>query len=65
MIVKDYVNAGMQSSRQSEVFKSAHSDLVYDKIEDYGLEFDCVIEAKMKEISVIKQINNWHKKEIL
>lgn len=43
-----------------KVNPTAHSDLVYDKIEDYGLEFDCVIEAKMKEIAVVKQIRDWH-----
>jgi len=43
-----------------KVNPTAHSDLVYDKINDYGLEFDCVIEAKMKEIAVVKQIRDWH-----
>jgi len=32
----------------------AHSDLIYDKIPTYGNEFDCVIEAKHKELAVIK-----------
>ena len=31
----------------------AHSDLIYDKIPTYGNEFDCVIEAKHKELAVI------------
>ena len=36
----------------------AHSDLIYDKIPTYGNEFDCVIEAKHKELAVINYINN-------
>ena len=35
----------------------AHSDLIYDKIPTYGNEFDCVIEAKHKELAVINYIN--------
>ena len=31
----------------------AHSDLIQDKIPTYGNEFDCVIEAKHKELAVI------------
>ena len=31
----------------------AHSDLIYDKIPTYGNEFDCVIEAKHKELAVL------------
>jgi UV DNA damage endonuclease len=32
----------------------AHSDYVYDYIETYGHEIDCMIEAKHKELAVIK-----------
>ena len=32
----------------------AHSDYVYERIEDYGHVFDVMIEAKQKELSVIK-----------
>ena len=31
----------------------AHSDLIYNKIPTYGNEFDCVVEAKHKELAVI------------
>jgi UV DNA damage endonuclease len=31
----------------------AHSDLIYNKIPTYGHEFDCVVEAKHKELAVI------------
>jgi len=33
---------------------NAHSDYVYDKIEDYGKDFDVVIEAKAKELALLK-----------
>jgi len=36
----------------------AHSDLIYNKIPTYGNEFDCVVEAKHKELAVINYINN-------
>ena len=38
----------------------AHSDLIQDKIPTYGNEFDCVIEAKHKELAVI----NYNEKHI-
>ena len=34
----------------------AHSDIIYDKINTYGLEPDIVIEAKLKEQAVF---NHW------
>ncbi len=48
-----------------DVNPTAHSDLVYDEIPDYGLEFDCVIEAKAKELAVFKQIRDWRNSEYL
>jgi len=35
----------------------AHSDLICGKIPTYGNEFDCVVEAKHKELAVINYIN--------
>jgi UV DNA damage endonuclease len=32
----------------------AHSRLIYSEIKDYGLDFDCVVEAKGKELAVLK-----------
>ena len=32
----------------------AHSNFIYDKINDYGLNIDCVIEAKMKDAALLK-----------
>jgi UV DNA damage endonuclease len=34
----------------------AHSDFIYDKIEDYGLNIDCVVEAKKKDLAVSKYL---------
>ena len=33
---------------------NAHSDYIYEKINDYGKNFDVVIEAKAKELALIK-----------
>ena len=46
-----------ESKRNKEgakVVENAHSDYVYDKINDYGNEFDVVIEAKAKELALLK-----------
>ena len=32
----------------------AHADYVYDEIKDYGLDIDCVVEAKAKELAILK-----------
>ena len=34
----------------------AHSDIIYDKIETYGLEPDIVVEAKLKEQAIFQQL---------
>ena len=31
----------------------AHSDIIYNKIPTYGHEFDCVVEAKHKELAIV------------
>jgi UV DNA damage endonuclease len=33
---------------------TAHADYIYEKIETFGLEFDVEIEAKAKDLAVIK-----------
>jgi len=48
-------------SRQKEkldesIRPQAHSDLIYEKIQTYGLEPDIVIEAKLKEQSIFKRV---------
>jgi len=37
-----------------DVVANAHSDYIYDKINDYGNIFDVVVEAKAKELALIK-----------
>ena len=34
----------------------AHSDIIYEKIQTYGLEPDIVIEAKLKEQAIFKRV---------
>jgi hypothetical protein len=34
--------------------KTAHSDYIYEEIKTYGLDFDTEIEAKAKDLAVIK-----------
>ena len=48
-------------SRQKEqldesIRPQAHSDLIYEKIQTYGLEPDIVIEAKLKEQAIFKRV---------
>lgn len=46
----------MSSSRKIEDISSkftAHADLIYEKIEDFGMDFDVEIEAKSKDIAVL------------
>ena len=46
-----------ESRRKEQLDESikapAHSDLIYEKIPTYGNEFDCVVEAKHKEMAVL------------
>ena len=47
----------MSSSKKLEDEKSvaiAHADYIYEKIETFGLEFDTEVEAKAKEMAVLK-----------
>ena len=48
-------------SRQKEyldesIRPQAHSDIIYEKIQTYGLEPDIVIEAKLKEQAIFKRV---------
>ena len=42
-----------QIERGPEALLRAHSTLVYSEIQDHGLDFDCVVEAKGKELAVL------------
>lgn len=52
----------MSSSKKLEDIGSvatAHADYIYEKIETFGLEFDIEIEAKHKDLAVIKYRNDF------
>ena len=36
----------------------AHSDLIVDEINDYGLDIDVVVEAKHKELALLRYRDN-------
>jgi len=35
----------------------AHSDYIYNRIDTFGYDVDCMVEAKMKELAVLKYLN--------
>ena len=39
---------------EPEVIARAHADYVYERIKDYGLSFDCEVEAKSKDLAILK-----------
>lgn len=43
----------------SEVKPQAHADYIYDKIEDYGYSVDIDVEAKAKDLAVLKYKNQF------
>jgi UV DNA damage endonuclease len=52
----------ISSSKKKEDNSSkstAHADYIYEKIENFGLEFDTEIEAKAKDLAVIKYRNSF------
>ena len=53
-----YSESRRKEKLDESIKAQAHSDLIYNKIPTYGNEFDCVIEAKHKELAVINYINN-------
>ena len=42
-----------QLERGPDALLRAHSTLIYSQIQDYGLDFDCVVEAKGKELAIM------------
>ena len=48
-----YSESRRKEKLDESIKAQAHSDLIYDKIPTYGNEFDCVVEAKHKELAVI------------
>jgi len=55
----------MSSSKTLEDSKgvaTAHADYIYEKIQTFGLDFDIEIEAKAKDLAVLKYINEFTSK---
>lgn len=53
----------MSSSRKIEDVKSkstAHADYIYERIETFGCDFDVEIEAKAKDMAVLKYISDFN-----
>jgi UV DNA damage endonuclease len=46
----------------SKIKVQAHSDLIVDEIQDYGLDIDVVVEAKHKELAVFGYLNKFENK---
>lgn len=42
--------------------REAHADYVYEPINTYGKEIDIILEAKMKELSILKYWNDYSSK---
>jgi len=51
-----YSESRRKEKLDESIRAQAHSDIIYDKIQTYGLEPDIVVEAKLKEQAVF---NNW------
>ena len=51
-----YSESRRKEKLDESIRPQAHSDLIYEKINTYGLEPDIVIEAKLKEQSIFKRI---------
>lgn len=49
-----HYSSSKRKYEDSSVKEQAHADYVYEEINDYGLTFDCEIEAKHKEKAVLK-----------
>jgi len=52
--VTHYSESRAEEQGDPKIKPQAHSDYVYDYIETYGQEVDCMIEAKHKELAVTK-----------
>ena len=51
-----YSESRRKEKLDESIRPQAHSDLIYEKIQTYGLEPDIVIEAKLKEQSIFKRV---------
>jgi UV DNA damage endonuclease len=51
-----YSESRRKEKLDESIRPQAHSDLIYEKINTYGLELDIVIEAKLKEQAIFKRV---------
>ena len=51
-----YSESRRKEKLDESIRPQAHSDLIYEKIQTYGLEPDIVIEAKLKEQAIFKRV---------
>jgi len=51
-----YSESRRKEMGDEKIRPQAHSDLIYEKIQTYGLEPDIVIEAKLKEQAIFKRV---------
>ena len=54
--VVHYSESRRDEKKDETIRVQAHSDYIYDKIETYGNEIDIMVEAKAKELAVVKYI---------
>lgn len=48
-----------------DVIARSHADYIYERIKDYGLKFDCEVEAKAKDLAVIRYREQLETRELL
>ena len=51
-----YSESRRKEKLDESIRPQAHSDLIYEKINTYGLDPDIVIEEKLKEQSIFKRV---------
>jgi UV DNA damage endonuclease len=56
--VVHYAESRSLEHNNPKIKPQAHSDLVYNTLDDYGHEFDIMIEAKHKELALLKYRQN-------
>lgn len=54
-----YSESRSEEHKDKRIKPQAHSDLIYRKIETYGLKTDIMIEAKFKEVALLKYIKEF------
>ena len=56
--VVHYAESRSKEYNNPKIKPQAHSDLVYNVLNDYGNEFDIMIEAKHKELALLRYRDN-------